>query len=740
VEQASTCTDSGNILNLNQQYASATGAVLSIQNAGTGPDIQLGNGIIRPTSDSATAIRIQNVAGTGNNVFTADTTNRRIGINLAGAPSYNLDVGGDANITGVYRVNGTQIASSNLSDGSNLAKLNAANVFTANNTFNATGATTFTSSATSGNAVLIQGNSETTGTALALTANALTTGTGLSVSTTSASLTSANLAVLSQASTYAAPTTVSGSTLSASRSLTSSIGVITKDGSTSTTSGGGGVASLTYAYNAPNTNNRVLVVTVQVHGVCGLLSATYNNVSMTSAVTGSDANFNRVQIFYLVNPVSGSHNVVITPALSCPLTSSASSWSNVDQTTPIAHTATPTSGTSTTPSINFTTNSGEMVIDSLVGNITTAPVVGGSQTAIQSTTNSSMGVAASYKTASAGSTTMGWTIQNTDWVQAAISLSPVNVSITGAAVNVSSNCTQSGGACTDSSNILNLNQQYASATGAVLSIQNAGSGAAIALTQTGSSTVDVQLAQGTIQSAAGTTSTGVKLQSGAASAGSSGTAQLLTGSGTTGTGAITIQTGTSTTSGGTSGNITIDAGGTNTGTPGSISIGTTNANAVSIGRTGQTTTINGALTVTQASTFNGGLTVAGTTGTFQTLTLSQAHFKSTQTNAPTIGTPTNCGTSPPPASVTAGSTDSAGSFTITTGTGGGYTSCDTVFTFNKPYGAAPKSILITPTSSAAASARQVYVSASSATTFTVKFGTNPVADGEADSFNYWVIE
>ena len=74
----------------------------------------------------------------------------------------------------------------------------------------------------------------------------------------------------------------------------------------------------------------------------------------------------------------------------------------------------------------------------------------------------------------------------------------------------------------DSSNILSLNQQYATATGAVLALQNAGSGAAIALTQTGSSTVDVQLATGTVQSADGTTSTAVKLQSGTASAGASG--------------------------------------------------------------------------------------------------------------------------------------------------------------------------------------------------------------------------
>ncbi len=40
----------------------------------------------------------------------------------------------------------------------------------------------------------------------------------------------------------------------------------------------------------------------------------------------------------------------------------------------------------------------------------------------------------------------------------------------------SSNCTQTAGTCSDSGRIMSLNQQYASATGAVLSVQNAGSG------------------------------------------------------------------------------------------------------------------------------------------------------------------------------------------------------------------------------------------------------------------------
>lgn len=147
---------------------------------------------------------------------------------------------------------------------------------------------------------------------------------------------------------------------------------------------------------------------------------------------------------------------------------------------------------------------------------------------------------------------------------------------------------------------------------------------------------------------------------------------------------------------------------------------------------------NNALFTADTSGMN--ITIAGTASTFATLTLSNAHFKSTQTDAPTIGTPASCGTSPT-AAVTAGSTDSAGSFTITTGTGGTSSTCDTVFTFNKTYGAPPKSILVVGKTDAASAARQVYVSAETATTFTVSFGTSASgADSTTYSFSYWVVE
>ncbi len=182
-----------------------------------------------------------------------------------------------------------------------------------------------------------------------------------------------------------------------------------------------------------------------------------------------------------------------------------------------------------------------------------------------------------------------------------------------------------------------------------------------------------------------------------------------------------LSTSTTTIQGGTgAGAISIQAG-----TSGTISIGTVNNLNVVIGKSGGT----GTLTVNGNSTFNGNLVV------------TNGHIKSTQTTAPTIGTPSNCGTSPS-AAVTASSTDTAGSFTITAGTAGGYTTCDVTITFNTAYGAAPKSIILQPTTAvgSATGLKPAQVSATSTTTFTVKLTTAPGGDSEVNGFYYIVIE
>ncbi len=99
-------------------------------------------------------------------------------------------------------------------------------------------------------------------------------------------------------------------------------------------------------------------------------------------------------------------------------------------------------------------------------------------------------------------------------------------------------------------------------------------------------------------------------------------------------GALVLQAGNESGATSTGGSVTIDAGtGTNTNGNGTLSLGTTNAQSISIGRTGKTTTNNGALTSTQTLTASNGFTQ--TTGALS-LTSTSGSINSTGLTTATI--------------------------------------------------------------------------------------------------------
>ncbi len=132
-----------------------------------------------------------------------------------------------------------------------------------------------------------------------------------------------------------------------------------------------------------------------------------------------------------------------------------------------------------------------------------------------------------------------------------------------------------------------------------------------------------------------------------------------------------------------------------------------------------------------ADTTNSTIKVAGTTSTFAIFQIDNAHFKSTQTTAPTAGIATCTGS----ASVTSGSTDSTGSFTISPTSSA---ACVTTVTFNKAYGAAPKSVVVTA-KNANGYTIQGFVSSTTTTTFVFTLGAN-ATNGQAYQYYYWVVE
>jgi|GEM_PF-2845916 len=162
-----------------------------------------------------------------------------------------------------------------------------------------------------------------------------------------------------------------------------------------------------------------------------------------------------------------------------------------------------------------------------------------------------------------------------------------------------------------------------------------------------------------ITTATSGTSNGITVQPGISSAvNGTGSALTLKGGDQSGTtcnssnctgGSLTIQAGSATGASGTTrngGNVSIDAG-TGATANGTISLGTTNATAIGVGRSGFTTTVNGALSVAQGFTANGSVTVAANqnvTMSSGTGVFSQTYSGSSATSAQSLSaTNTNAG-------------------------------------------------------------------------------------------------
>jgi hypothetical protein len=162
--------------------------------------------------------------------------------------------------------------------------------------------------------------------------------------------------------------------------------------------------------------------------------------------------------------------------------------------------------------------------------------------------------------------------------------------------------------------------------------------------------------------------------------------------------------------------------GVDTGGAAGLEIGVTNANAVTISRVGVLTTIQGSLVVNQASTFQDTVTVNG-------------HIISGNSSGSTVIAANAAACTTP--SVSVSGNDTAGTITVTTGTGCASAGILATITFANAYGSAPR-VVMTPTT--ADSAGLTYYNGSTTTTgFTLDTATIPT-DSTSYIYNYHVIQ
>jgi hypothetical protein len=180
--------------------------------------------------------------------------------------------------------------------------------------------------------------------------------------------------------------------------------------------------SLTWSHTCTG-SNRLLVVGVAVGTTSSdasfVTTATYNGVAMTSAskVHSNNQTNGYIQMFYLVNPATGSNTVAITNNVSCDLAGGSVSFTGADQSTPLGTPVT-NFGDGTSGSVSVPTNVGDMVIDATC-NGSGFSSGGSTQTnrwLINDNSNSAAGNGASSTAAGvAGSVSMGYTGFSSDW-------------------------------------------------------------------------------------------------------------------------------------------------------------------------------------------------------------------------------------------------------------------------------------------------------------------------------------
>jgi hypothetical protein len=128
---------------------------------------------------------------------------------------------------------------------------------------------------------------------------------------------------------------------------------------TQQTFNGSTVTSFTYSYTTGG-SDRLLIVQLYWQNSRTVSTITYNGVAMTAVVSPLDTGGGeRHGMWYLVNPASGANNLSVTFSGTTPYVALLSSYTGIDQASPIGATRTETgleTGTSYSEALTTTTN------------------------------------------------------------------------------------------------------------------------------------------------------------------------------------------------------------------------------------------------------------------------------------------------------------------------------------------------------------------------------------------------
>lgn len=155
------------------------------------------------------------------------------------------------------------------------------------------------------------------------------------------------------------------------------------DASSSANTGAVDQTSLTWSHTVGAGSNRILVVGVSIRNSAGqtVSSVTYAGVGLTFIGAQSNGTNSRIEMWRLLAPATGTNSIVVTMSAGAHFVGGAASFTGVDQTTPLGTFVSATGNTST-PTVNASSATGEVVIDTLAmrGSADTITSVGAGQT------------------------------------------------------------------------------------------------------------------------------------------------------------------------------------------------------------------------------------------------------------------------------------------------------------------------------------------------------------------------
>ena len=125
-------------------------------------------------------------------------------------------------------------------------------------------------------------------------------------------------------------------------------------------------SSFTWSHTVGNGAARLLLVDVTINqsGTVTASSVTYNGVALTLRGSATFATNARAEVWYLIAPPTGAHDVVVTLSGNARTACGATSYSGVDQADPLSAAVTAT-GTTNAPTTSVNSAAGNLVHDVL---------------------------------------------------------------------------------------------------------------------------------------------------------------------------------------------------------------------------------------------------------------------------------------------------------------------------------------------------------------------------------------